>query len=125
MAVADECQQTYGRKSWHNKSRGARCTHKTSNKIFKLGHYPENWSTCVWKMLVYPTGEWKMLVKFTIEGGLIPVTRQAREPQFRQFLDDLHDYDSDAEPLARSAVQCYLDDHREFTAADRVRRRVG
>jgi hypothetical protein len=58
-----------------------------------------------------------MLVKFTIDAGLVPVLRQAREAEFRQYLSDLNDYDAAAETVARGACRTYMDSHAEFTAA--------
>lgn len=58
-----------------------------------------------------------MLVKFTIDSGLVPVTGQAREVEFRHFLNDLRAYDPNAEDPARSAIRSYLDTNIEFTVA--------
>jgi hypothetical protein len=58
-----------------------------------------------------------MLVRFTIEGGCIPVTEQAREDQLNVYLAVLRDYDPDAERLIRNAIRLHLDAHTQFTAA--------
>jgi hypothetical protein len=57
-----------------------------------------------------------MLVKFTITGGLIPVTTQAREPELHRFLTDLHRFAPLAEGEARRAARNYMDTHTQFTA---------
>ncbi len=56
-------------------------------------------------------------MKFTIDGGSIPVDRQAREEVLDDRLRVLHQYDSAAEGIAREAIRRYLRTHREFTAA--------
>ena len=58
-----------------------------------------------------------MLVKFTIEGGTEPVTRQAREDVLNDRLRILRGYDPTAEDRAREAIRDYLGSHRQFTAA--------
>ncbi len=58
-----------------------------------------------------------MLVRFTIEGGCIPVTEQARERQLDEYLNVLHQYDTGAEATARAAIRQHMDTHTHFTAA--------
>jgi hypothetical protein len=58
-----------------------------------------------------------MLVRFTIEGGCIPVTEQAREELLSEYLDVLRGYDADAEDHIRREIRQYLDGHLQFTAA--------
>ncbi|MFY9726848.1 MAG: hypothetical protein WB579_07340 [Bryobacteraceae bacterium] len=58
-----------------------------------------------------------MLVRFTIEGGCIPVTEQAREDLLNAYLHILRDYDPDAEAGIRNEIRQYLDSHTQFTAA--------
>lgn len=58
-----------------------------------------------------------MLVRFTINGGCIPVTEQAREDMLNTYLRLLRDYDPDAEAPIRNAIRRRLDGHAEFTAA--------
>lgn len=58
-----------------------------------------------------------MLVKFTIDGGTVPVTQQAREEILDDRLSILRQHDPAAESRAREAIRYYLRSHREFTAA--------
>jgi hypothetical protein len=58
-----------------------------------------------------------MLVKFTIDGGSEPVTRQARQEVLEDRLRLLHHYDPSAENTAREAIRLHLRTHTEFTAA--------
>ena len=58
-----------------------------------------------------------MLVKFTINGGSEPVTRQAREEVLEDRLRILQQHDPTAADRAREAIRRYLRTHREFTAA--------
>lgn len=45
-----------------------------------------------------------MLVRFTIEGGCIPVTEQAREDVLNEYLGIFRNYDSSAEDAIRAAI---------------------
>jgi hypothetical protein len=58
-----------------------------------------------------------MLVRFTIEGGCIPVTEQAREDVLNEYLDILRTYDPSAEDAIRAAIRRHLDTNTQFTAA--------
>ncbi|HZT32671.1 MAG TPA: hypothetical protein VFA33_22465 [Bryobacteraceae bacterium] len=58
-----------------------------------------------------------MLVRFTIEGGCIPVTEQAREDLLNEYLRLLADYDPDAEDHIRNEIRQHLNSHTQFTAA--------
>src|SRR5713101_7755283 len=58
-----------------------------------------------------------MFVKFTIDAGTVPVTRQAREEILEDRLRILRQYDPDAEERAREAIRRNLRAHTEFTAA--------
>lgn len=58
-----------------------------------------------------------MLVKFTIDGGSEPVTRQAREDVLEDRLRILRQHDSSAENVAREAIRRHLRANRQFTAA--------
>jgi hypothetical protein len=58
-----------------------------------------------------------MLVRFTIEGGCIPIREQAREETFEHYLGMLGRFDPTAELQARTAIRDYLSHHTEFTAA--------
>jgi hypothetical protein len=58
-----------------------------------------------------------MLVKFTIDGGSEPITRQAREEVLEDRLRILDQYDPTAADRARDAIRSYLRTHKEFTAA--------
>ena len=58
-----------------------------------------------------------LLVKFTIDAGSVPVTRQAREELLDDRLRLLREYDPNAEDRARNAIRLYLRTHNEFTAA--------
>lgn len=58
-----------------------------------------------------------MLVRFTIEGGCIPVAEQAREELLREYLDVLRAYDPGAEDRIRHEIRQYLNTHPQFTAA--------
>jgi hypothetical protein len=58
-----------------------------------------------------------VLVKFTINGGSEPITRQAREEVLADRLRILQQYDPTAEDRAREAIRSYLRAHRQFTAA--------
>src|SRR5579885_1531665 len=58
-----------------------------------------------------------MLVRFTIEGGCIPVTEQAREDLLNEYLRLLADYDPDAEDHIRKEIRQHLNSHTQFTAA--------
>jgi hypothetical protein len=58
-----------------------------------------------------------MLVRFTIEGGCIPVTEQAREDLLNQYLRLLRNYDPTAEERIRNEIRRHLDSHTQFTAA--------
>jgi hypothetical protein len=58
-----------------------------------------------------------MLVRFTIEGGCIPVTEQAREDLLNEYLGLLRDYDPDGEGRIRNEIRRHLDSHTQFTAA--------
>jgi hypothetical protein len=58
-----------------------------------------------------------MIVKFTIDGGSEPITRQAREEVLEDRLRILQRYDQSAENRAREAIRQYFRTHRQFTAA--------
>jgi hypothetical protein len=58
-----------------------------------------------------------MLVRFTIEGGCIPVREQAREDIFDEYIAVLRRFDPAAEGRARLSIQNYLAGHAEFTAS--------
>lgn len=58
-----------------------------------------------------------MLVRFTIEGGCIPILAQAREDVFERYRELLCRFDPAAEGRARAAIQKYLASHTEFTAS--------
>jgi hypothetical protein len=58
-----------------------------------------------------------MLVKFTIDEGIGPITQQAREDILNDRLRILRDFDPTAEDKARQTIRKYLDTHRQFTAA--------
>jgi hypothetical protein len=58
-----------------------------------------------------------VLVKFTIDGGSAPVTRQAREEVLEDRLRILNQHDPAAENVARETIRLYLRSHTEFTAA--------
>jgi hypothetical protein len=58
-----------------------------------------------------------MLVRFTIEGGCIPVTEQARQDLQATYLGLLRDYDPGAEARIRNEIRRHLDTHTQFTAA--------
>jgi hypothetical protein len=58
-----------------------------------------------------------MLVRFTIEGGCIPVTEQAREDLLNEYLGILRTYDPNAEDAIRAAIRRHLDTNTQFTAA--------
>jgi len=58
-----------------------------------------------------------MLVKFTVDGGSEPITRQAREEVLEDRLRILQQYDPSAENIAREAIRRYLHTNRQFTAA--------
>jgi len=58
-----------------------------------------------------------MLVKFTIDGGCVPVTTQARADILDDRLRILRQHEPAAEAEARAAIQRYLRSHTEFTAA--------
>jgi len=58
-----------------------------------------------------------MLVHFTVEAGCIPITVQAREPMFDEYLRILSTFDANAEQVARNAIRLYLNTHNQFTAA--------
>jgi len=58
-----------------------------------------------------------VLVKFTIDAGSVPVTRQAREEVLDDRLRILRQYDGTAEGIARGAIRRYFRAHTEFTAA--------
>jgi hypothetical protein len=66
---------------------------------------------------MYSTSEFLMLIHFTIEAGCIPITDQARESLFAEYLHDLETYDPIAQTRARNSIQSYLKTHTEFTAA--------
>lgn len=55
-----------------------------------------------------------MLVRFTIEGGCIPIREQAREETFEHYLGMLGRFDPSAELRARTAIRDYLSHHTEF-----------
>jgi hypothetical protein len=57
-----------------------------------------------------------MLVHFTIDSGTVPITEQAREAAFAQYLRMLREYDANAEGQARQVIQQHLTTHTEFTA---------
>jgi hypothetical protein len=58
-----------------------------------------------------------MLVKFTIDGGTEPVTRQAREEVLEDRLRILRQQDPTAENRAREAIRNHLRSNTQFTAA--------
>jgi hypothetical protein len=58
-----------------------------------------------------------MLVRFTIEGGCIPVTEQARQGLQNTYSGLLGDYDPGAEDRIRNEIRQHLDTHTQFTAA--------
>jgi hypothetical protein len=58
-----------------------------------------------------------MLVKFTIDGGSEPVTRQAREEVLEDRLRILRQHDPLAENVAREAIRRHLRANTQFTAA--------
>jgi hypothetical protein len=58
-----------------------------------------------------------MLLKFTIDAGVVPVTQQAREDVLNDRLQLLRAHDPNAEEAARQSIREYLRDHNEFTAA--------
>lgn len=58
-----------------------------------------------------------MLVKFTIDGGCVPVTAQARPDILEDRLRILRERKPAAEGIARKTIQGYLRTHTEFTAA--------
>jgi hypothetical protein len=58
-----------------------------------------------------------MLVKFTIDAGLVPIRDQAREDILTDRLRILREFDPSAEEKARKSIQDYLATHTEFTAA--------
>jgi hypothetical protein len=58
-----------------------------------------------------------MLVRFTIEGGCIPVTEQAREDLLNEYLGILRNYDPNVEDLIRNEIRQHLNTHTQFTAA--------
>jgi len=58
-----------------------------------------------------------VLVKFTIEGGSVPIHQQAREEVLADRLAVLRRFDPTAEDRARQSIRRYLDTHKEFTAA--------
>jgi hypothetical protein len=58
-----------------------------------------------------------MLVRFTIDGGCIPVREQAREDIFDMYVALLRQFDPVSEGRARLSIQDYLASHTEFTAS--------
>lgn len=58
-----------------------------------------------------------MLVRFTIDGGCIPVREQAREDIFDVYVVLLRRFDPASEGRARLSIQNYLASHTEFTAS--------
>jgi hypothetical protein len=58
-----------------------------------------------------------MLVRFTIDGGCIPVREQAREDIFDVYIALLRRFDPASEVRARLTIHNYLGSHTEFTAA--------
>jgi hypothetical protein len=58
-----------------------------------------------------------VLVKFTINGGTEPITRQAREEILEDRLRILRRHDPTAADRAREAIRTYLRTHTQFTAA--------
>jgi len=58
-----------------------------------------------------------VLVRFTIEGGCIPINEQARSDQFDEYVTILNRHDGGGEQLARDRIRAYINSHTEFTAA--------
>ncbi len=50
-----------------------------------------------------------MLARFTIEGGCIPVTEQARAELLTDYLNILRNYDAETEPVIRNEIHAFRD----------------
>jgi hypothetical protein len=57
-----------------------------------------------------------MLVKFTIDGGLVPIREQARQDVLDNRLRMLREHDPAAETTARESIRKYIKGHAQFTA---------